>query len=123
MNARRKGIIIKMPSRPPSTPTVMMRTTSMSKPSSSRAGMVTPTPKAIDSPADPLFVIPPAAFPYANAANVVYDSGDYAGALDKALAILDIEQTQRDIAERRARGEVVGLGIASCVEVSGGGGD
>ncbi len=54
MNARRSGIIIKMPSRPPSTPTVMTRVISMSKPSSNRAGMVTPTPKAIDSPAEPV---------------------------------------------------------------------
>ena len=54
MNARRSGIIISMPSRPPSTDTVMTRTQSISKPSSSRAGMVTPTPNAIDSPAEPV---------------------------------------------------------------------
>ena len=54
MNARRSGIIIRMPSRPPSTDTIMTRTTSISKPSSIRAGMVTPTPKAIDSPAEPV---------------------------------------------------------------------
>ena len=46
MKARRNGIIMRMPSRPPSTPTVMTRTTSMSKPSSISAGMVTPTPNA-----------------------------------------------------------------------------
>ena len=54
MNARRSGIIIRMPSRPPSTATVMTRTSSMSKPRSSSAGIVTPTPKAIDSPAEPV---------------------------------------------------------------------
>src|SRR5579871_3889179 len=54
MNARRSGIIIRMPSNPPSTPTVITRTTSMSKPSSISAGIVTPTPNAIDSPADPV---------------------------------------------------------------------
>lgn len=67
--------------------------------------------------------IPADAFPYTNAANIVYDSGDYAGALDRALANLDIERVQSELAERRARGEVVGIGIASCVEVSGGGGE
>ena len=39
---------------PPSTDTVMTRTGSISKPSSSSAGIVTPTPKAIDSPALPV---------------------------------------------------------------------
>jgi hypothetical protein len=53
MKARRSGIIIRMPSSPPRIETVMTRTGSISKPSSSRAGMVTPTPKAIDSPAEP----------------------------------------------------------------------
>jgi hypothetical protein len=53
MKARRNGIIIKMPSRPPRIDTTMMRVMSISKPISIRAGMVTPTPKAMDSPADP----------------------------------------------------------------------
>ena len=34
--------------------------------------------------------IPADAFPYTNAANIVYDSGDYERALDQALAHLDI---------------------------------
>jgi aerobic carbon-monoxide dehydrogenase large subunit len=67
--------------------------------------------------------IPSTAFPYTNAANIVYDSGDYARALDQALANLDIGRVQSELAERRVRGEVVGIGIASCVEVSGGGGE
>jgi hypothetical protein len=54
MNARRSGIIIKMPSNPPSMPTVMTRVISMSNPSNISAGIVTPTPNAIDSPADPV---------------------------------------------------------------------
>ena len=53
MNARRSGIIIRMPKAPPSTAATITRPISMSKPSSMRAGMVTPTPKAIDSPAEP----------------------------------------------------------------------
>jgi carbon-monoxide dehydrogenase large subunit len=65
--------------------------------------------------------VPPDAFPYTNAGGKVYDSGDYDRALERALEMIDIEATRRAIEERRARGEVVGLGIATCVEVSGGG--
>lgn len=67
--------------------------------------------------------IPADAFPYTNAANVVYDSGDYERALDRALEHLDFAGVRAEVDERRARGEIVGIGIASCVEVSGGGGD
>ncbi len=54
MKARRSGIIIKMPSNPPRIDTTITRQMLMSKPKSISAGMVTPTPKAIDSPADPV---------------------------------------------------------------------
>ncbi|KFC72788.1 hypothetical protein FG94_01744 [Massilia sp. LC238] len=50
---RRIGIIIRMPSRPPSTPTSITREISRSKPRIMIAGMVTPRPKASDSPAEP----------------------------------------------------------------------
>ena len=53
-NARRSGIIIKMPSRPPKTETTITRVHSISNPRIITAGMVTPTPKAIDSPAEPV---------------------------------------------------------------------
>jgi hypothetical protein len=53
ISARRSGIIIRMPSRPPSTATSATRVSSRSKPRIRIAGMVTPTPKAIDSPAEP----------------------------------------------------------------------
>jgi len=48
------GIIIRMPRMPPRTATVMTRIGSISKPRSKSAGIVTPTPKAIDSPALPV---------------------------------------------------------------------
>lgn len=67
--------------------------------------------------------IPAAEFPYTNVSGVTYDSGDYEMALDRALSLVDYPETLREIRERRERGEVVGLGIASCVEVSGGGGE
>ncbi len=54
MKARRSGIIIRMPSTPPRIETTIVRPMSMSKPNSISAGIVTPTPKAIDSPAEPV---------------------------------------------------------------------
>jgi len=65
--------------------------------------------------------VPPEAFPYTNAANMTYDSGNYIGALERALELIDYENLTREITERRQAGEVVGIGLASCVEVSGGG--
>ena len=53
MSARRSGIIIRMPSRPPRIPTNITRVSSSSKPRMRIAGIVTPMPKAIDSPAEP----------------------------------------------------------------------
>src|ERR1041385_6971906 len=53
IKARRSGIIMRIPSSPPSTATSITRVNSRSKPRIMIAGMVTPTPKAIDSPADP----------------------------------------------------------------------
>lgn len=65
--------------------------------------------------------IPADAFPYTNAAKVTYDTGNYQQALETALQLVDYPTLARDLAERRAQGEIVGVGIASCVEVSGGG--
>jgi carbon-monoxide dehydrogenase large subunit len=65
--------------------------------------------------------VPPEAFPYTNAGNIRYDSGNYAGALERALELIDYEHLTQEIAARRVAGEVVGIGLASCVEVSGGG--
>jgi hypothetical protein len=53
ISARRSGIIIKMPRRPPRIATSITRAISMSKPRIMIAGMVTPSPKAMDSPAEP----------------------------------------------------------------------
>ena len=50
---------------------------------------------------------------------VVYDSGDYAGLLDKALQAIDWQELQAKLAERRRNGELVGAGLAVFVEKSG----
>jgi len=61
-------------------------------------------------------LIPHEAFPYTTATGQVYDSGDYTEALDRALAAIDYEGLRRAQAERRRRGELVGIGIATYVE-------
>jgi len=52
-------------------------------------------------------------------ADIVYDSGDYALLLDKALELADWPALQRELAARRANGEKVGAGLALFVEKSG----
>jgi carbon-monoxide dehydrogenase large subunit/6-hydroxypseudooxynicotine dehydrogenase subunit gamma len=50
---------------------------------------------------------------------VVLDSGDYAGLLDKALARCGWDELDRKVRARREAGEYVGLGLAMYVEKSG----
>jgi len=51
--------------------------------------------------------------------DVVYDSGDYEGQLDKALAAIGWDELQVELKRRRAAGEAVGAGIAMMVEKTG----
>jgi carbon-monoxide dehydrogenase large subunit len=66
--------------------------------------------------------IQPEEFPYRTASGVVYDSGNYPGALDHLIELADYPALVRERDEARARGEVVGLGVCTFVEPSGGGG-
>ena len=50
---------------------------------------------------------------------IIYDSGDYAGLLDKTLAMLEWPALQEKLQQRRANGEAVGVGLAMFVEKSG----
>jgi len=50
---------------------------------------------------------------------VVLDSGDYEGLLNKALERCEWDRLEREVAERRKAGEYVGLGLAMYVEKSG----
>jgi aerobic carbon-monoxide dehydrogenase large subunit len=50
---------------------------------------------------------------------MTYDSGDYAGLLDKTLAKVDWNALQDDLRRRRAAGETVGAGLGVFVEKSG----
>jgi carbon-monoxide dehydrogenase large subunit len=64
--------------------------------------------------------IRPDEFPYATAMGVTYDSGDYGKALDLALELAGYEELTRERDERRKRGELVGIGLSTFVEPSGG---
>jgi CO/xanthine dehydrogenase Mo-binding subunit len=50
---------------------------------------------------------------------IVYDSGDYAGLMDKARAAVGWDALQAGLQRRRATGEAVGAGLAIFVEKSG----
>ena len=50
---------------------------------------------------------------------IIFDSGDYAGLLDKALAAVEWPLLCEKLAARRAAGELVGAGVALFVEKSG----
>ncbi|HLH90943.1 MAG TPA: xanthine dehydrogenase family protein molybdopterin-binding subunit [Xanthobacteraceae bacterium] len=50
---------------------------------------------------------------------IVLDSGDYAGLLDKAMAAVEWRELQAALERRRAAGECVGVGLALFVEKSG----
>ncbi|TMC02586.1 MAG: carbon-monoxide dehydrogenase large subunit [Chloroflexi bacterium] len=65
--------------------------------------------------------VPKDAFPYTSATGWVYDSGDYEGAMHVALEKVGYADLLREQAEKRERGEFMGIGLASFTEVVGAG--
>jgi carbon-monoxide dehydrogenase large subunit len=63
--------------------------------------------------------IPPSAFPYQAPMGPSYDSGNYAGALDALLERAGYAALRAEQASARAAGRLVGLGLASYVEMCG----
>ena len=63
--------------------------------------------------------IPAAEFPFPTQSGLIYDSGDYEAALDKALAAADWEGLKAERDAARAGGRIVGVGMAFYVEVCG----
>ena len=61
-------------------------------------------------------LIPPERFPFRTVTGQSYDSGDYPQALERALAAADYPGLRKQQAERRAGGEIVGIGVVSYVE-------
>jgi carbon-monoxide dehydrogenase large subunit len=66
--------------------------------------------------------IPPEAFPFTTATGASYDSGEYAQALDRALAQAGYEQLRAEQAARRRenRSKQLGIGISTYVEITNG---
>ncbi|HUA05481.1 MAG TPA: aerobic carbon-monoxide dehydrogenase large subunit [Solirubrobacteraceae bacterium] len=66
-------------------------------------------------------LISPDQFPYQCKTGWVYDSGDYERTLRKALEIADYGALRREQAEKRARGELMGIGVGFFTEAVGAG--
>ena len=60
-------------------------------------------------------------FPYASPLGFTYDSGDYHKTLDVALEKIGYQALLKEQAEKRARGELMGIGISTFTEVVGAG--
>jgi aerobic carbon-monoxide dehydrogenase large subunit len=65
-----------------------------------------------------LNLVPPAAMPYRNPLGLVYDSGDYAAAQDRALALADWRGFDSRRTESGRRGRYRGIGIANYIELN-----
>jgi carbon-monoxide dehydrogenase large subunit len=65
--------------------------------------------------------IPPERFPYRSALGWEYDSGNYPAALKMAMDIVDYEALRKEQREKRARGELMGIGVCSFTEIVGAG--
>ena len=65
--------------------------------------------------------IQPEQFPYKTPTGWSYDSGNYPAALQKAMDTIDYAGLRKEQAEKRARGELMGIGIASFTEIVGAG--
>jgi carbon-monoxide dehydrogenase large subunit len=60
-------------------------------------------------------------FPYASALGFTYDSGDYHQTLAKALDTIGYQDLLKEQAEKRMRGELMGIGLSTFTEVVGAG--
>jgi carbon-monoxide dehydrogenase large subunit len=65
--------------------------------------------------------IRPEQFPYRSVMGWEYDSGNYHAALQKALDRIGYAELRKEQAEKRARGELMGIGICSFTEIVGAG--
>ena len=68
-------------------------------------------------------LVPPDAFPYTTPSGAVYDTGEYAAALDKVLAAAGYAGAARRAGQRRRRGGgpvQLGIGLSSYVEITAG---
>jgi len=59
----------------------------------------------------------PHEFPFQTATGLFYDSGNYEGALAKALEISDYAKLREEQTKARADGKIVGIGVSTYVEI------
>ncbi|MFN0179265.1 MAG: xanthine dehydrogenase family protein molybdopterin-binding subunit [Gemmatimonadales bacterium] len=64
-------------------------------------------------------LIPKEKMPYTVATGITYDSGNYHGALDKALGIMDYAGFRERQAKARKEGHYLGIGVSSYTEICG----
>jgi len=65
--------------------------------------------------------IRPEQFPYTTKTGWTYDSGDYGAAMTEALRIAGYDELRREQAEKRERGEYMGIGVSFFTETVGAG--
>jgi aerobic carbon-monoxide dehydrogenase large subunit len=65
--------------------------------------------------------IQPEQFPYENKTGWTYDSGDYEKTMREAMRIAGYDELRREQAEKRERGELMGIGVSFFTEVVGAG--
>jgi carbon-monoxide dehydrogenase large subunit len=65
--------------------------------------------------------IAPEAFPYTTPSGATYDSGEYARSLERAMKLVGYEKLRQEQAQRRqdTTGKLMGIGLATYVEVCG----
>jgi carbon-monoxide dehydrogenase large subunit len=63
--------------------------------------------------------IRPDEFPFTNNFGLTYDSGNYQGAMDKALELVDYQGFRKQQEEARANGRYLGIGVSSWIEICG----
>lgn len=63
--------------------------------------------------------IPPDAFPAETIGQMLYDSGNYEKALDKAIEVIGLDDLRRRQADARDEGRYIGIGLCSFVELTG----
>ena len=65
--------------------------------------------------------VKPEQFPYKSALGWEYDSGNYGGALQKAMDKIGYDELRREQIEKRGRSQLMGIGISSFTEIVGAG--
>ncbi len=63
--------------------------------------------------------VKPDQFPHTMATGALYDSGNYAGALEKAMDMISYRSLREEQKQKRSEGKLLGIGVSSYVEICG----